>query len=232
MSALHEMHCAPCNTQAPLSREEAQRLLAQLNEAWEIDTIEPVRLKRRFRFKDFRQTLAFVNAVAEIAEQANHHPSLHVSFNTCEVRFTTHSCRGLSQNDFICAAKVDRLLPMQDGTDPVNEQVKAGSAARYGIAVYVPSEHLERIKQAMFEAGAGRIGDYDCCVWQISGQGQFRPLSGSQPFLGTQGRLETVEEYRVEMVCKADVIEPVVAALKAAHPYEQPAYWVVRLEDF
>src|SRR5260364_89795 len=73
--------------------------------------------------------------------------------------------------------------------------------ARYGIVVYVPASHLEPVKQTMFEAGAGRIGDYDRCAWQIAGLGQFRPLAGSQPFLGTQGQIETVEEVRVEVVC-------------------------------
>ncbi len=67
--------------------------------------------------------MTFVNQVAEIANQENHHPSLQVGFNTCEVRFSTHSCRGLSQNDFICAAKVDRLLPMQEKIQ-ADEQMK------------------------------------------------------------------------------------------------------------
>src|SRR5260364_148004 len=228
MSVLHKMHCVPCNAQARLNTEAVQSLLPQLHEGWEIEATEPPRLKHRFRFKNFRQTIAFVNQVAEIAHQENHHPSLQVDFNTCEVRFSTHSCRGLSQNDFICAAKVDRVLPMPDGT---GEQ--AGTErARYGLVVYVPSDHLEPVKQAMFKAGAGRIGNYAYCSWQIPGQGQFRALSGSQPFLGAQGQLETVEEYRVEMVCKSDAVKSVIAALKAAHPYEQPAYWVLRLEDF
>src|SRR5260363_469712 len=116
MSALHEMHCVRCNAQAQLSAEAAQSLLLQLQEEWEIDTTEPARLIRRFRFKDFLQTMAFVNQVAESAHQESHHPSLQVGFNTCEVHCSTHSCRGLSQNDFICAAKVDRVLPMPDGT--------------------------------------------------------------------------------------------------------------------
>ena len=230
MFTLHERHCLPCNAQAQLNEETARSFLLQLHEAWKIDTTEPACIRRRFRFKDFRQTMAFVNAVAEIAHQENHHPSLHVRFNTCAVCFTTHSCRGLSQNDFICAAKVDQL-PIPNGAEQKGEQEGAG-CARYGIVVYVPATHLESVKQAMFEAGAGCVGDYDHCAWQGSGQGQFRPLSGSQPFLGTQGTLETVEEYRVEMVCEATVVQAVVAALKAAHPYEQPAYWVLRLEGF
>ncbi len=231
MSALYEMHCAPCDAQTRLNQEAAQSLLLQLHEGWEIDITGLPRLKRRFHFKDFRQTMAFVNAVARIAHQENHHPSLQVGFNTCEVRFNTHSCQGLSQNDFICAARVDRLLPMQEKKSQANEQMKT-KHTRYGIVVYVPSDHLEPVKQAMFDAGAGHIGEYDRCAWQVLGQGQFRPLSGSQPFLGTQDQLETVEEYRVEMVCSPEVVEPVIVALKAVHPYEQPAYWVLRLEDF
>lgn len=228
MSALHEMRCAPCNAQSRLDEKEARLLLSQLDKAWEIETAESACLKRQFRFKGFQKTMTFVNMTAEIAHQENHHPSLQVGFNTCVVRFTTHNCRGLSKNDFICAAKVDQLWPVPEDTG-----AQLGEKhARYGIAVYVPSNYLEPVKRAMFEAGAGHIGNYDCCAWQISGQGQFRPLTGSQPFLGKQEQLEMVAEYRLEMVCQSNVIKSVIAALKAAHPYEQPAYWVVQLEDF
>jgi hypothetical protein len=94
----------------------------------------------------------------------------------------------------------------------------------YKLCFYVPEDHLEAVKTAVFAAGAGRIGDYDQCCWQISGQGQFRPLPGSQPFIGETGALEIVEEYRVEMVCTDDRIKAAVAALKSAHPYEEPAF--------
>lgn len=101
----------------------------------------------------------------------------------------------------------------------------------YKIGFYVPASHLEAVKSAMFAAGAGRIGDYDACAWQVEGQGQFRPLAGSQPFIGHQGVIETVAEYRVEMVCSDAQVRAAVAALRAAHPYEEPAYDVVRLEE-
>lgn len=97
------------------------------------------------------------------------------------------------------------------------------------LGFYVPQSHLEQVKQACFEAGAGKIGRYDHCSWQTEGQGQFRPLSGSNPFLGTKNRVETVTEYRVEMVCEKALIGKVVRALKRAHPYEMPAYDVVEL---
>lgn len=102
----------------------------------------------------------------------------------------------------------------------------------YKLCYFVPESHLESTKTALFEVGAGKIGDYDCCAWQCRGQGQFRPLDGSQPFLGQANELERVDEYRVELVCEDGVIRNTVAALKLAHPYEEPAYEVYRMEEF
>ncbi|HKK55848.1 YqfO family protein [Marinobacter sp.] len=101
----------------------------------------------------------------------------------------------------------------------------------YKLCYFVPESHLEATKNALFVAGAGRIGDYDCCAWQCRGQGQFRPLDGSQPFLGQSGELEKVDEYRVELVSEDSAIRAAIAALKQAHPYEEPAYDVFRMED-
>jgi len=94
----------------------------------------------------------------------------------------------------------------------------------YRINVYIPSTHLESVKNAMFQAGAGRIGCYDRCCWQSEGLGQFRPLDGNQAFIGETGREEQVPEFKVEMVCNHEVIQDVIAAMKAAHPYEEPAF--------
>lgn len=99
------------------------------------------------------------------------------------------------------------------------------------ICVYIPASHLEAVKQAMFTAGAGRIGHYDCCAWQVLGRGQFRPLAGSAPALGQLGQLEVVDEYQVEMVLADEFLKPVLAALKKAHPYEEPAFGVFEMLD-
>ncbi|HEY6132026.1 MAG TPA: NGG1p interacting factor NIF3 [Halioglobus sp.] len=99
----------------------------------------------------------------------------------------------------------------------------------YKLCFFVPELHLENVKSAVFSTGAGRIGDYDCCCWQVLGEGQFRPLPGSTPFLGRQGVVEVVAEYRVEMVCEAQFVSAAVAALLDAHPYEEPAWDVVAL---
>lgn len=92
------------------------------------------------------------------------------------------------------------------------------------LAVYVPESHRNSLKQALFQAGAGKIGNYDSCCWETEGTGQFRPLPGSHPFLGTQDRVEHTPEWKIELVVPADRIEAVIAALKRAHPYETPAF--------
>lgn len=102
----------------------------------------------------------------------------------------------------------------------------------YQLSFYVPESHLDVVKAAVFAAGGGRIGNYEHCAWQVQGQGQFRPLAGANPHLGAVGALETVDEYRVELVVRDELVAAVVTALKAAHPYEEPAYAVIRLESF
>ncbi|MDO3386592.1 YqfO family protein [Gilvimarinus sp. SDUM040013] len=101
----------------------------------------------------------------------------------------------------------------------------------YKLVFFVPGSHLESVKAAVFAAGAGRIGDYDQCCWQIEGQGQFRPLAGAQPFTGEKEQLSREPEWRVETVCLDDCIGAVRDALIAAHPFEEPAYDIWRLAD-
>ena len=99
----------------------------------------------------------------------------------------------------------------------------------YKLVFYVPPTHVDAVKTAIFAAGAGHIGHHDHCCWQVLGEGQFRPMDGSQPFLGELHNVEKVAEYRVEMICQEAFISDAVAALKLAHPYEQPAFDVVCL---
>lgn len=94
----------------------------------------------------------------------------------------------------------------------------------YLLCVYVPESHLEVVKNAIHSAGGGKIGDYDSCSWQIKGSGQFRPLAGSQPHLGKHGMVERVDEFKLEVIVEGSLINLVVAAMKSAHPYEEPAF--------
>ena len=100
----------------------------------------------------------------------------------------------------------------------------------YKLTLYVPETHLEAVKDALFAAGAGRYALYDRCCWQVLGLGQFRPLPGSAPFLGRTDSEARVPEYRVEMICPDEAVAAATAALRAAHPYEEPAFDFVRIE--
>jgi len=103
---------------------------------------------------------------------------------------------------------------------------------KYKIVVFVPASHLAVVRAAMAAAGAGVIGRYTHCSFAAAGKGTFIGGEGAKPAVGEAGRLEEVEEWRLEMVAPADKIEDVVRAMKAAHLYEEVAYDVYRLEDF
>jgi len=101
--------CAPCEGGVPaLTSAEAGKLLAELHGDWKLAP-DSKSLRRSLEFKDFYRTMSFVNALAHIANTEDHHPDLALGYNYCHVTFSTHSIGGLSENDFICAAKLDRL---------------------------------------------------------------------------------------------------------------------------
>ena len=105
---LKEKRCLACEAGVkPLLENEIKQFLNQLNH-WELSK-DNKKIKKLFTFKNYYQTIAFVNAIAWMANKENHHPDLEVSFNRCLVNYTTHAIDGLSENDFICAAKVDLL---------------------------------------------------------------------------------------------------------------------------
>jgi len=100
----------------------------------------------------------------------------------------------------------------------------------YQLCFYVPESHLEKVKTALFEKGAGKLGNYDSCSWETEGVGQFRPLHGSSPFIGDKNKVEQVREFRVEMVIRDVYINSVLSKLVEVHPYETPAYSVWEIE--
>jgi 4a-hydroxytetrahydrobiopterin dehydratase len=109
MSELATRQCKPCEGGVPaLTAAEAVVLGAQLQAGWSVAE-DAKSLKRSFKFKDFYRTMSFVNAVAHIANTEDHHPDLEVGYDHCRITYATHSIGGLSHNDFICAAKIDRL---------------------------------------------------------------------------------------------------------------------------
>ncbi len=109
MSELATKRCEPCKAGTPpLAGEERDRLLAQLS-GWSVE--DGRRLVKEYRFPDFRQALGFVNRVGEVAEQEGHHPDLELGWGRVKITLWTHSIGGLSESDFILAAKADRALP-------------------------------------------------------------------------------------------------------------------------
>ena len=109
MTDLAHRRCVPCEGGIPpLSAAEAATRLKQLDPGWQLAE-EGRALKRELKFLDFYRTMSFVNALAHLANIEDHHPDLEVGYNYCRVRFSTHAISGLSDNDFICAAKLDQL---------------------------------------------------------------------------------------------------------------------------
>jgi len=108
MSELTEKRCVPCEGGVPaLDADQARALLAQVPE-WALAG-DGLSIERTFHFRDYYRTMAFVNALAYIAHGEDHHPDLEVGYNRCRVVYTTHAVGGLTENDFICAAKIDAL---------------------------------------------------------------------------------------------------------------------------
>lgn len=108
MDKLTSKKCVPCEAGTPpLTNEELAPLLKQLKLDWEV--IDNKKIRHEFKFKDFVESMAFVNKVADLAEEENHHPNIHIYYSRVVIDLTTHNIKGLSENDFILAAKIEGL---------------------------------------------------------------------------------------------------------------------------
>lgn len=102
----------------------------------------------------------------------------------------------------------------------------------YQISFYVPKEEAETVKNAMFDVGAGKVcAKYAHCAWQTEGVGQFTPIGNAEPVIGELNKPETVEEYKVEMLCTGAKLDAALKAMELAHSYQTVVYAVVKLED-
>jgi hypothetical protein len=99
----------------------------------------------------------------------------------------------------------------------------------YILCFYAPESDVEAIKSALFDSGAGKFGCYDSCSWQTLGTGQFRPREGSSPHIGKQNTITHVNEYKVEIICENNLITKLVNKLIEVHPYEEPAYHIIKV---
>ncbi|MBX7444088.1 MULTISPECIES: hypothetical protein [unclassified Arthrobacter] len=105
-------------------------------------------------------------------------------------------------------------------------------AELHALVVYVPASHTGQVLDAIGDAGAGHLGNYSHCSFVTAGTGRFTPHEGAQPYLGRPGRPETVAEERVECIVEERVLAAVVAALRTAHPYEEPAFMTWPVEGW
>lgn len=101
---------------------------------------------------------------------------------------------------------------------------------KYKIVVYVPVDHADKLRDSMAASGAGEIGNYTHCTFSIKGVGRFKPEVGASPTIGEVGKLEAVEEERIETVCSEEKLKDVLKAIKDTHPYEEPATDVYLIE--
>lgn len=123
-------------------------------------------------------------------------------------------------NDYVAnLLGIKKISPLQGSSEKV-----------FKFAVYVPVKHADKVSQAIFEAGAGKIGKYTETSFNITGQGTFKPMEGTNPFIGKIGEKETVQEIKIETVVSERDLESVVQAMKDNHPYEEPAFDVYELK--
>ncbi|MCT7660262.1 Nif3-like dinuclear metal center hexameric protein [Mycobacterium deserti] len=150
---------------------------------------------------------------------------LHRMIRTGRALFTAHT------NADAAAPGVSDALADALGVrvDEVLDPVRSGSDLDKWI-VFVPVEDADALREAMFGAGAGHIGDYSHCSWSVTGTGQFLPHDGASPAIGSVGSVERVSEDRVEVIAPSRLRGHVLAAMRSAHPYEEPAFDIVALE--
>jgi dinuclear metal center YbgI/SA1388 family protein len=122
------------------------------------------------------------------------------------------------------------ILGMEN-TEPIGDYVADPAGPQYKIITFVPQNDVNKVADALYAAGAGAIGNYSHCGFQSSGTGSFKPLAGSNPTIGKRGKLEMVNEIKLETVIPSGKVAAVIAALRASHPYETPAFDVFRHYD-
>ncbi|MGJ6123629.1 Nif3-like dinuclear metal center hexameric protein [Mycolicibacterium sp. Y3] len=186
-------------------------------------------------------TAAVVDEVPDGGLLLAHHPLLLRGVDTVAASTAKgsliHRLIRSRRSLFTAHTNADAALPgvsdaLADALGLVVQDVLAPAESRSGLdkwVVFVPAEDAERVRVSLFAAGAGQIGDYSCCSWSSSGTGQFLPREGADPAIGTVGTLEHVTEDRVEVIAPSAVRPRVLAALRAAHPYEEPAFDVFAL---
>lgn len=97
------------------------------------------------------------------------------------------------------------------------------------LVCYLPKSHFDRITEAIFSAGAGRIGQYQRCLFRTLGEGRFSPQDGSDPFFGKNGKDNCVQEYRIEVLCREEIVGRISQAILRVHPYQEPIFFFQKI---
>ena len=122
------------------------------------------------------------------------------------------------------------IVGIENG-QPIGDFVEDPSGGLYKFVVFIPVDSVRKVSDAVFAAGAGRVGNYSCCGFGAEGVGSFLPLEGARPAIGRKGKLEKVKEIRFETIVPGDKLESVIAAMRKAHPYEVPAFDCIKLSN-
>ena len=104
-------------------------------------------------------------------------------------------------------------------------------SSKYKLVIFVPVSHVEKVREAIHAAGGGKMGNYSYCSFSSRGMGRFKPEKGARPTFGKIGKLEKIEEEKIEILCEKEIVRKVIKAMKKVHPYEKPAYDVYPLEN-
>ncbi|WP_173916120.1 Nif3-like dinuclear metal center hexameric protein [Halobacillus sp. Marseille-Q1614] len=224
-------------------REVVQQLdkLAPKNLAFEWDNVGLQLGSLDQKVENVMVTLDVLEDVVEEAVEKNvnlivaHHPLLFKKLH--QIDFSSPKgrvIRKLIQHDITVYAAHTNLDIAQGGVNDamaellqlqdVQPLIETTSKSLVKLAVYVPVSHADQVRDAISEAGAGHIGDYSHCTYQVKGEGTFKPLDGSDPYIGSQGSLERVEENRIETIMPSSLTQKVLKAMIEAHPYEEAAY--------
>lgn len=172
----------------------------------------------------------------------SHHPLIFSPIKTLDLRTPKgRTIEKLLKHDIsvyishtnldIAKGGVNDLLAEELDLQSIKPLVEEGNEALYKLIVYVPKSHLNQVREAFHKGGAGYIGNYSHCTFQGEGQGTFKPLKGSNPYSGQLDQISFVDEYKLESITAEKNLERLLQEIKAAHPYDEMAYDLYKLEN-
>lgn len=170
-----------------------------------------------------------------------HHPIIFHPVKSINTGFVEgRILRGLIKNDINYIAMHTNMDKCKGGLNDYLAELAGIKSAKVmedeteccQISVYVPGTYAQVVKSAMFDAGAGLVGDYKGCVFETSGTGEFEPMEGAIPFTGQVGKTERAEEVKLEVYCDTYRLGKVICAMRSAHPYERPVYYAFKSRSY